>query len=125
MAVRKSAKLQRRKGTTRNDNKYLLLAKTKDKDDKRTIKWSAYEDNDQYIFSLDDLITIVTLDLDNGYQSRGPYVQAKTWMPYRGILSPIYANVKCAHDKYLFFQKYNHTFKHRVCGIRQMDDLIL
>ena len=82
-------------------------------------------DNTQYTFTRDDILNIVNVDLNNAYQSRGvaTFIQSKG-CPMGGILSAIYANVKCAYDEICFTHRIG--FKHnRIFGIRQMDDLML
>src|SRR4051794_13480662 len=65
---------------------------------------------------------IVMYDLGNSYQSRGKDVFLQIYgCPIGGFLSAIYANIKCAHDEFLFLQR----IRPYIYAIRQMDDLIL
>src|SRR3954454_13317728 len=43
--------------------------------------------------------------------------------PIGGFLSAIYANVKCAYDEFYFIKRWKND-KHKIYGIRQVDDLI-
>jgi len=75
--------------------------------------------------SLDDILTVVDIDLRYTYQTRGNDIFLQTHgCPIGGYLSAIYANVKCAFDEFNFMKTLG-SIKSRVYGIRQMDDLIL
>ena len=114
---------------TRSEDNYIIISKFKNSADgrKKTIRWSAFRGNDEeeYTFTIDDLVTIISIDLTYSYQSRGKDVFLQTHgCPIGGFLSAIYANVKCAYDEMKFFSDIG-PFRDRIYGIRQMDDLIL
>ena len=81
--------------------------------------------SDQYTFTRKDILKIIDVDLNNTYQGRGKeiFIQTKG-CPMGGLLSAIYANVKCAHDEARLIHNLG-TYHKNVYGIRQMDDLIL
>ena len=122
-------KLHEKKGKrTRSRDIYIVISKFKNTDDgkKKIIRFSSSRGSqDEYTFTKDDLINIVTFDLNTSYQTRGKDVLHQTHgCPIGGFLSAIYANVKCAYDEFKFLREIKHL-KKRVYGIRQMDDLIL
>jgi hypothetical protein len=103
------------------------MSKTKDSNTKKhNIVWAyTVGDETQITATFDDIFTVVMIDLNNTYQTRGYDIfLQKHGCPIGGFLSAIYANTKCAHDEHNFFTKHQNV-KHRIYGIRQMDDLIL
>src|SRR4051794_15190593 len=82
-------------------------------------------DENEYTTTVDDLLLVVTLDLHLAYQRRGDVImRQKHGCPIGGFLSPIYANVKCARDEFIFMNEVGKA-RCKICGIRQVDDLIL
>ena len=82
-------------------------------------------DKNSWTFDVSDIMTIINLDLATAYQTKGQdiYIQ-KNGCPMGGLLSAIYANIKCAYDEVNFIHRIG--MKHnKFFGIRQMDDLIL
>ena len=69
--------------------------------------WAEREaDEDYFSFTLDDILNIVTLDLQFTYQIRGEHIfKQKHGCPIGGFLSCIYANIKCAKDEYDFLNE--------------------
>jgi hypothetical protein len=106
---------------------FIVMSRSRDPTtNKHHIFWSnSVGDETQITATFDDIYTIVNFDLNHAFQTQGPNVFTQVHgCPIGGFLSAIYANTKCAHDEYRFFQKYR-AHKSRIYGIRQMDDLIL
>ena len=82
-------------------------------------------DKTAWSFDIADIMSIVNLDLDTAYQTKGQdiYIQ-KNGCPMGGLLSAIYANVKCAYDEVNFIHRIGMRHN-KFFGVRQMDDLIL
>ena len=112
---------------TRSKDRYILISKTKNPlTGKKDIWWSSTQGSEkENTFTIDDLINIVIIDLNNSYVSRGTDIFHQTnGCPMGGFLSAIYANVKCAYDEFNFL-KDNRMLQKKIFGIRQMDDLFL
>ena len=81
---------------------------------------------DIIIFNFDDLTQIIHFDLNTTYSTVGKTIlEQKHGCPIGGILSCFYANIYCAWREYLFIKKHEEQGKHRIYGIRQVDDLIM
>ena len=112
---------------TRSDDKFITISKFKDANTgKKQIKWASTQGSEEeYTFTIDDLILVVLYDLNNSYQSRGKDIFLQKYgCPIGGFLSAIYANVKCAYDEFMFMKEERANVRN-MYGIRQMDDLIL
>ena len=81
---------------------------------------------DIIIFNFDDLMQIIHFDLNTTYSTVGKTIlEQKHGCPIGGILSCFYANIYCAWREYIFMKKHEENGKHRIYGIRQVDDLIM
>ena len=81
---------------------------------------------DIIIFNFDDLMQIIHFDLNTAYSTVGKTIlEQQHGCPIGGILSCFYANIYCAWTEYIFMKKHEENGKHRIYGIRQVDDLIM
>ena len=127
MCDRARRKYNKHKRKTKHNPKFIILSRHPDENSKKyTIRWSHTKESEMYITTtLDEVMTVVDIDLKYTYQTRGSDIfLQKHGCPIGGYLSAIYANVKCAFDEFNFMKNLG-TLKSRIYGIRQMDDLIL
>jgi len=72
-----------------------------------------------------DLKNIFNLDIEYSFTtSQGKITYQKEGLPIGGMISSFYANTICAFHEYNFLSKLTHSST-RICGIRQMDDLLV
>ena len=101
--------------------KYLVLEKSYPH---KVFLSSKYKHDFADVFTTEAILRIVDIDLSTAYQTKGRQVfNQKKGCPMGGLLSAIYANVKCSYDEIQFIQKLGENRK-RIFAIRQMDDLI-
>src|SRR5690606_12917397 len=78
-----------------------------------------------WVFSKEDIMKIVELDLDTVYlKCKGSVWKQKQGCPMGGFLSAMYANIKCFHDESIFIRNLKKQAR-RIYAIRQIDDLIM
>ena len=96
------------------------------KNHKHVVRWSSSRGSDtEFTCTLEDIITVVTIDLHYCYQRRGNDILLQSkGCPIGGFLSAIYANITCSYYEFNFMNKISQV-KKRIYGIRQVDDLIL
>jgi hypothetical protein len=93
---------------------------------KHFVGWHHSSAREEYaIFSFDDLIMLMNLDLDHSHFTMGNSIWVQVeGCPIGGFLSTGLALTKCIHDEFRYLTSLGNSSQ-RIRGIRQVDDLLL